>query len=45
MLIYRFTSAFHQKRAERDRASIYVELQQTRGAVEAVGREKVHQWS
>lgn len=28
-------------RAERDRASIYTELQQTRGAVEQVGREKV----
>lgn len=31
-------------RAERDRASIYSELQQTRGAVEQIGREKV-QWS
>ncbi|KAG5864672.1 hypothetical protein JTB14_025102 [Gonioctena quinquepunctata] len=34
-------------KAERDRANIYSELQQTRGAVEQVGREKVHcfQWS
>lgn len=30
-------------RAERDRANIYSELQQTRAAVEQVGREKV-QW-
>lgn len=29
------------RRAERDRASIYSELQQTRGAVDQVAREKV----
>lgn len=28
-------------RAERDRGSIYNELQQTRGAVDQIGREKV----
>lgn len=32
-------------RAERDRANIYSELQQTRGAVELVGREKVQRSS